>query len=100
MFDLINKLGDLKKKMEEAKARLDGISVSASAGDNEIKIVMNGNRKVLSVDIAPHLLLPERKTELDELVEVAMNRVLQEAEKVNEAEMKAAGRDLLPGMPF
>ncbi len=100
MFDIINKLGDLKKKMEEVKDRLATISVSATAGDNEIKVTMNGNRKVLSIDIAEHLLLPERKAEVEELIEIALNRALAEVEKVNETEMKSAGRDILPGLPF
>jgi nucleoid-associated protein EbfC len=100
MFDLMNKLGDLKNKMEEAKSRLDQVSVTGSSGDNEVVVRMSGNRKVLGIDIADHLLFPEKKEEVQELLEVAMNRALNEAERVNEAEMKAAGRDLLPGMPF
>lgn len=100
MFDLMNKLGDLKNKMEEAKSRLDQVSVTGSSGDNEVVVRMSGNRKVLEIDIADHLLFPEKKEEVQELLEVAMNRAIQEAERVNEAEMKAAGRDLLPGMPF
>ncbi len=100
MFDLINKLGDLKNKMEEAKARLETITVEGTAGDNEVKISMNGNRKVLSVEIATHLLFPEKKEQVEELLEIAMNRALESAEKVNEAEMKSAGRDVLPGLPF
>jgi DNA-binding YbaB/EbfC family protein len=100
MFDLMNKLGDLKNKMEEAKSRLDQVSVTGSSGDNEVVVRMSGNRKVLGIDIADHLLFPEKKEEVQELLEVAMNRAIQEAERVNEAEMKAAGRDLLPGMPF
>ena len=36
----------------------------------------------------------------DKLRRDTLEPSLQEAERVNEAEMKAAGRDLLPGMPF
>ena len=100
MFDLMNKLSELKSKMEEARTRLDAIRVNGSAGDHEVKVVMNGNKKILSVDIAAHLLFPEKKEQVEELVEVAFSRALAEAENVHETEMKAAGRDLLPGLPF
>lgn len=100
MFDLFNKLGDLKKKMEEAKDHLEKVQVSGTAGDQEICITMNGNRKVLDIQIADHLLFPEKREEVQELLELAMNRALEAADKVNEAEMKSAGRDLLPGLPF
>jgi len=100
MFDLINKLGDLKKKMEEAKERLDHIQVEGVAGDKEVKIILNGNRKVVRVDIAEHLLFPEKREEVQELLETALSRAIEAADQVNETEMKAAGRDLLPGLPF
>ena len=100
MFDLMNKLGDLKNKMEEAKTRLNSITVTGSSGDGEVTVIVNGNRQLISIDIASHLLFPEKKEEVEELLEIAMNRALLEAEKVNEAEMKSAGRDLLPGLPF
>ena len=100
MFDLMNKLSELKSKMEEARTRLDAIRVNGSAGDQEVKVVMNGNKKILSVDIAAHLLFPEKKEQVEGLVEVAFSRALAEAENVHETEMKAAGRDLLPRLPF
>lgn len=100
MLDLLQKLGSLKSKMEEAKTRLDQVSVEGTAGDKEVVVRMSGNRKLISISIAPHLLLPERKEEVEELVETAVQRALEQAENVFETEMKSAGRDLLPGMPF
>lgn len=100
MIDLINKLGDLKKKMEEAKERLDHVQVEGVSGDQEIKISMNGNRKIIRIDIAEHLLFPEKKEEVQELLEIAFTRAIEAADRVNETEMKSAGRDLLPGLPF
>ncbi len=100
MFDLMNKLGDLKAKMEEARNRLDTIQVTGTAGDQEVKIILTGNRKVVSVWIAEHLLFPEKQEEVQDLMEVAINRAMAEADRINETEMKAAGKDLLPGLPL
>lgn len=100
MFDLISKLGGLKAKMEEVKGRLDAVRINAEAGSGEVQVTVSGNRKVCSICIEPHLLFPEKKEQVEELIETALNRALQEAEKKAEEEMKAAGRDLLPGFPF
>lgn len=100
MFDFMNKLGDLRNKMEEVKARLSEMNFTGAAGDSEVTATVNGNRKLISLDIAPHLLFPEKKEEVQELVEVAVNRALEAAERQGEEEMRKAGRDLLPGMPF
>lgn len=47
MFDLMNKLGDLKNKMEEAKSRLDQVSVTGSSGDNEVVVRMRDRKSVV-----------------------------------------------------
>lgn len=97
MFDLINKLGEVKKKMEEMRSRLDTVYLDAEAGEGRVKITVNGNRKVKTVTIDESLLKTENKEELQDLLEVAFNRALEKAEVTNEAEMKAAGKDFLPG---
>lgn len=97
MFDLLGKMGELKHKMEAAKERLNNIQVVGFAGDKEVQVTMNGNRKLIAINIADHLLFPEKKAEVQELIEVAMNRALDDAEKVFEAEMKSAGKGMIPG---
>ncbi|CAN5418619.1 YbaB/EbfC family nucleoid-associated protein [soil metagenome] len=97
MFDLINKFGDIKKKMDEIKSRLDLISVEGEAG--AVKVTVTANRKVKSISIDESLLNPNCKEELQELLETALNRALTNAEQVSETEMKAAGKDFLPGFP-
>ncbi len=99
MFDLINKLGDVKKKMEEIKARLDTITVDGASPSGLVTVTVTGNRMMKSVSIAPELLHPDRKEELEEMVEMATNQALDKANQVSETEMKAAGRDFLPGFP-
>jgi nucleoid-associated protein EbfC len=99
MFDMLGKLNEVKKAMEEIKSRLETISVDGEAGEGAVKVVMNGNRKVISVKIADKLMMPGRKEELEELLEMAVNRAGEKAQNVSETEMKAAGKGLLPGIP-
>jgi len=100
MFDFMNKIGDLKNKMEEIKAGLDQVTLTGTSGDREVVVTMTGNRKLVAIDIAPHLLFPEKKEEIQEMIEVAVNRALDAAEKKATEELGRAGRDILPGLPF
>ncbi len=99
MFDILNKLGDVKKKMDEIKSRLDNIYIDDQTPDGKIKVTVTGNRKVKSVYIDSSLLLAENAEEISENLEAVMNRALEKAERISEDEMKSAGRDLLPGFP-
>ncbi|MBL7915663.1 MAG: YbaB/EbfC family nucleoid-associated protein [Bacteroidia bacterium] len=99
MFDMLGKLGEVKKAMDEIKARLDTVMVDGEAGEGSIRVTMTGNRVVKSVVIADKLMAPDRKEELQELLELAINRASEKAQNVSEAEMKAAGQGLLPNIP-
>jgi|SRR6185436_12411137 len=99
MLDILGKLNEVKKKMDEIKSRLDTISVDGNAGDGAVQVVANGNRIVKSVTIESSLLTPDRKEELQELIEVAVNQALEKAQNISESEMQSAGKGLLPNLP-
>lgn len=96
MFD---KLMEMKKRMEEVKSRLDTMVVSGEADQGNVKIDMNGNRKVLDVKLNLPFLNQENAEQLEELLQLAINRALEQSERVNESEMKSVAGSMLPGMP-
>ena len=99
MLDILGKLNDIKQKMEEMKNRLNTITVEGNAGDGAVQVMVNGNRIVKSIKIEDALLTPERKEELQELIEVALNSALEKAQNISETEMQSAGKGLLPNIP-
>lgn len=99
MFDMIGKLGQMKKAMEEVKARLDHITVVGESGEGSVKVTMTGNMEVRSVEIHERYLNADRKEELQELTELAMNRAVTQARSVMESEMKSVSQGFLPGFP-
>jgi DNA-binding YbaB/EbfC family protein len=99
MFDMLGKLGQMKKAMEEVKARLDHITVVGESGEGSVKVTMTGNMEVRSVEIHDRYLNTDRKEELQELTELAMNRAVTLARSVMESEMKSVSQGFLPGFP-
>lgn len=84
MFD---KLSEARQKADEIKQRLDHISVEGEAGNGLVKVVANGNRIIKDIQIADGLLTPERKEELQDLLLIACEKALNNAEQVSQAEM-------------
>ena len=99
MFDILSKLGDVQKKMEEVKARLDTVFVDGVSAQGQVKVTLTANKNIKSIDIDPCLLFPERKEEVQDFLELAFTDAMKKADTILEAEMKAAGRDMLPGFP-
>ena len=96
--DLFSKLQEAQQKMQEGKEKLANVTLEGEAGEGLVKITMTGNREVKSIAIADHLLAPEQKEELEDLLITALNRALQNAEKLYEEEMKDVAGGMLGGM--
>ncbi|CAN5285092.1 YbaB/EbfC family nucleoid-associated protein [soil metagenome] len=97
--DLMGKLGEMQQRMEDMKKRLDTITVIGEAGNGLVKATATGNRKLVNLQISPELLEENDAEALEDLITVAVNRALEQAEKLAEAESTAMGRDMLPGFP-
>lgn len=98
MFDMMGKIAEAKKKVEEAKQKLEHISVSGESGNNKVKVIADANRKVKEVTIAGDLTDYD-KEELEDLLTVAVNKAIENANAVQEAELSAAAKDVMPNIP-
>lgn len=95
MFD---KLFEAQQKAGEVKKRLDGITVSGAAEDGKITVTANGNKVIQSVNIDEDFLKTADKEELEELLQVAVNKALVQAESVSQSEMAALTKDMFGGL--
>ena len=95
MFD---KLFEAQQKAGEVKKRLDGITVSGSAEDGKITVTANGNKVIQSINIDEEFLKTADKEELEELLQVAVNKALVQAENMSQSEMAALTKDMFGGL--
>ena len=94
---MMEKLQAMQGRMEEIKNRLETIVVRGEAENGKIIVQINGNRKVKDIQLDPELLTGD-KEELEELLAVAVNRAIEQADKVNNSEMQSAAMGMMPGM--
>ena len=95
MFD---KLFQAQQKAEEVKKRLDSISVFGEAEGGKIRVVASANKEVKEIILDSEFVSSVDKEELEELLVVAVNKALAQAENVSQSEMQAVSQDLLGGM--
>lgn len=98
MNGMMEKMQEMQQAVEESKKRLENIYVKGESTDGKIRFVMDGNRVVKDVKIDELLLNSESKEELEDQLAVAFNRALEDANHVNESEMKNTASGMLPGM--
>lgn len=95
MFD---KLLQVQQKAEEVKNRLNNVIVTGEAESGKIKVSANGNKVITSIEIEPSFLSSAEKEELEELLLVAVNKALAQAENAHQSEMQAMSQDMLGGL--
>ncbi|MCE2787749.1 MAG: YbaB/EbfC family nucleoid-associated protein [Bacteroidota bacterium] len=84
---MLDKFMDAQRKADEVKQRLETIMVEGEASNGLVKVTANGNRIIKDIVIADALMTPERKEELQDLILIACEKALQQAENVSQAEM-------------
>jgi DNA-binding YbaB/EbfC family protein len=97
MFDIMGKLDDAKKNVIEARKRLDEKVIESEAGNGLVKVSVTGNKNLKSLNIADEAL--KDKDMLEDYLSIALNKALDEAGKIQEAELKKAAMDALPNIP-
>jgi hypothetical protein len=99
-MDLMGMMGKLKatqQKIEDTKKRLDTVLIDEQSADGLLKVTLTANSKIKSVVIADALL--EDKDQLEDYLIVVMNKAIEKATSVNQAELDAVTRVDMPMMP-
>ena len=95
--DMMGKLQEMQQQTEKIKKRLDTISVEGEAENGLIKVVATANKKITSIAIDDRLMSEGDKEQIEDLMMVAINKAIEKAENVSNAEMAGAAKGMLPG---
>jgi DNA-binding YbaB/EbfC family protein len=102
MFDFMGMMGKVKEaqaKIKEAQARLVHLTAEGESGAGLVKVFVNGERKVLKIQMDDSLLNPQDKEMLTDLIVAATNKAMEAIEQKIKTEMKAATEGMIPSIP-
>jgi len=94
MFDKMKELLEMKKKMDEIKKELDGLTLESE--DNLVKVAITASQEIKAVSIKPELAGTD-KAKLEASLVETVNRAVRQSQKTAAQKMSALGLGL-PGM--
>lgn len=94
---MMGKLKETQQKIEETKKRLDTVLVDEKSSDNLLQVTITANRQIRSITIDDSLL--EDKEQLEDYLVLVLNKAIEKATAVNEAELGAVAKDGMPNIP-
>ncbi|WP_411767461.1 YbaB/EbfC family nucleoid-associated protein [Winogradskyella sp. A3E31] len=97
MMGMMNKLKEAQKKVEATKERLHTVMIDESSSDDKLKVTLTANRTIKSITIDESLL--EDKEMLEDYLILTLNKAIDKATKINEAELAAVAKEGMPNIP-
>jgi len=97
LMGMMGKLQEAQKKVEETKQRLNTVLVDEQSADGLLKVTVTANRQIRTLEINNDLL--EDKEQLEDYLILTLNKALEKAGAIHEAELAAAAKDGMPNIP-
>ncbi len=99
MGNMLKQAQKLQSKMAKMQEELAQKTVEASAGGGMVRVVANGQQKVVSVEIEKEVVDPDDVDMLQDLVLAAVNDALTRSQEMMTSEMgKITGGLNIPGL--
>ena len=97
IMGMMGKLKETQQKIEDTKKRLDTVLVDEKSNDNLLQVTITANRQIRSISIDDSLL--EDKEQLEDYLVLVLNKAIEKATAINEAELGAVAKDGMPNIP-
>jgi DNA-binding YbaB/EbfC family protein len=97
LMGMMGKLRETQQKIEDTKKRLNSVLIDEQSTDGTLKVTLTANRTIKSISIDDSLL--EDKEQLEDYLILVLNKAIEKATKVNEAELDAVAKMDMPMIP-
>lgn len=97
LMGMMGKLKETQQKIQDTKKRLDTVLIDEQSNDGLLKVIVTANRKLKAIAIDESLLTD--KEQLEDYLLLVLNKAIEKATNVNEAELGAVAKDGMPNLP-
>ena len=94
MFDQLKQLKNLRQQAKQMESALDKEQVLGVSSANKVSLEMNGNQKILNINIEPKLLSPDHKDELEQAIKQAHQDAIQKVKQLMAQKLYSSGINL------
>jgi DNA-binding protein YbaB len=95
--DMMGKLQEAQKKVEETKQRMKTITVQEKGPEGKLVCTVTASGNIHQIDI-PESLLEDRE-QLEDYLVLTLNKALDKAREIQDSELAAAARNGIPNIP-
>ncbi len=99
MGNMMKQVQKMQRDMERKQAEIEEMEFEATAGGGVVRVVGNGKKQITAIELKEEVVDPDDIEMLQDLIIVAVNEVITQAEKkMGEAMGSMAGGMSIPGL--
>lgn len=96
---MFGKMREMQAKLKEAQDNLEQITAEGESGAGMVKAVVNGKKKVISIQIEESLMTPKDLEMVQDLTVAAINNALTNVEAKSNDALKQSTEGMFPNIP-
>ncbi|MBP1657444.1 MAG: hypothetical protein H6Q31_2045 [Bacteroidetes bacterium] len=99
MSGMMKQIQKMQEKMAQVQEELEQRTVVGEAGGGMVKATVNGRQRLTALAIEREVLTGEDQDMLEDLILAAVNKALEESQKMAQEEMAKVTSGILPNIP-
>ena len=96
MADLFGRMQKMQEQMAETQEQLGKKTVIAEAGGGMVQVTANGHGRVTAIKLEKSIVSADDVEMLEDLVMAGVNKAMDEAERMRQAEAQRAASSFMP----
>jgi DNA-binding YbaB/EbfC family protein len=99
MQDMLSKVQELQARVNETQEKLRALETTVEVGGGMVRVTVNGKQEIRKITIEKSVVSPDDVELLEDLVLSAVNKAIEQSQKMAQDEMGKATSGMLPSIP-